>query len=219
MQEHSLFILNQHHSIANHYLAEIRDTQVQQDSMRFRRNLERIGVLLAYELSKTLPYHQQDITTPLAQTKAALLTAFPVLISVMRAGIPLHMGILDAFDRADSGFIGAYRDHDSGTTFEIAFQYFTAPELHQKQVILIDPMLATGKTMVKAIEQMLKRGTPAMFHLVAAIAAPEGVDYLRDYCPVPFSLWLGALDEKLDPHAYIVPGLGDAGDLSFGPKL
>lgn len=219
MQESTLFILNKENSIANHFLAEIRNTGVQQDRMRFRRNLERIGEMLAYELSKTLPYQEQNITTPLADTQATLLKEFPVLISVMRAGIPLHMGLLHIFDHADNGFIGAYRDHDSDTSFDIAFQYFTAPDLHEKHLILIDPMLASGKTFVKAIENILKKGTPVMFHIVAAIAAPEGITYLRQHCPVPYSLWLGALDEKLNHQSYIVPGLGDAGDLAFGPKL
>lgn len=219
MQESTLFILNKENSIANHFLAEIRTEGVQQDSMRFRRNMERIGEMLAYELSKTLPYQQQHIRTPLADTQATLLKDFPVLISIMRAGIPLHMGLLNIFDHADSGFIGAYREHDSETSFDIAFQYFTAPDLNDKHIMLIDPMLASGKTFIMAIENILKKGTPVMFHLVAAIAAPEGIAYLRQHCPVPYALWLGALDEKLNHQSYIVPGLGDAGDLAFGPKL
>lgn len=219
MQESTLFILNQQNSVANHFLAEIRTEGLQLDRMRFRKNLERIGTLLAYELSKALPYATQSLTTPLANTQATLLETFPVLISVMRAGIPLHMGMLNVFDQADSGFIGAYRAHDTDIQFEIAFQYFTAPDLHQRPIVLIDPMLASGKTFIKAIENILLRGTPTMFHVAAAIAAPEGIEYLRQHCPVPFALWLGAVDEKLNAQSYIVPGLGDAGDLAFGPKL
>lgn len=218
MRESSIFILNQENSIANHFLAEIRKLEVQDDRMRFRKNLERIGELLAYEISKSLTYEAEDITTPLDTMRIPLIKQFPILISVLRAGIPLHMGLLHFFDHADNGFIGAYRQHDSEEVFDIALQYFTYPEISNRHIILIDPMLASGKTFVKAIESILQQGTPSMFHIVSAIAAPEGVEYLRQHCPAEFALWIGALDEKLNNRSYIVPGLGDAGDLAFGPK-
>lgn len=218
MRESSFFILNKKNSIANHFLAEIRKQEVQEDRLRFRKNLERIGELLAYEISKSLPYEAEEITTPLDTMLIPLIKQFPILISVLRAGIPLHMGLLNFFDHADNGFIGAYRQHGNEEEFDIALQYFTYPEIKDCHIILIDPMLATGKTFVKAIENILQQGVPAMFHIVSAIAAPEGIEYLRQKCPAKFSIWIGALDEKLNNRSYIVPGLGDAGDLAFGPK-
>lgn len=218
MREPSIFILNKENSIANHFLAEIRKQEVQEDRMRFRRNLERIGELLAYEISKSMVYQAQEIITPLDTMQVPLIKQFPILISILRAGIPLHMGLLNFFDHADNGFIGAYRQHSHGEEFDIALQYYTYPEIKGRHILLIDPMLATGKTFVKAMENILQQGTPAMFHIVSAIAAPEGIEYLRQHGPAPFSVWIGALDEKLNSRSYIVPGLGDAGDLAFGPK-
>lgn len=218
MPASSVFILNKENSIANHFLAEIRKQEVQEDRMRFRKNLERIGELLAYEISKSLRYEAEEITTPLDTMQIPLIKEFPILISVLRAGIPLHMGLLNFFDHADNGFIGAYRQHGNEEEFDIALQYFTYPEIRNRHVILIDPMLATGKTFIKAIENILKQGRPIMFHIVSAIAAPEGIEYLRQNCPAEFSVWIGALDEKLNSSSYIMPGLGDAGDLAFGPK-
>ncbi len=218
MQETSLYILNKENSIANHFLAEIRKRGFQDDRMRFRKNMERIGELLAYELSKSMAYQAEHITTPLDTIQVPLLSSPPVLISVLRAGLPLHTGFLNFFDQADSGFIGAFRHYEEEESFTIALNYFAYPDITQRAVILIDPMLATGKTLVKAVQSILQQGQPAEIHMAAAIAAPEGLDYLRQHCPFPFSLWIGALDEKLNSNAYIVPGLGDAGDLSFGPK-
>lgn len=218
MRESSLFILNKENSIAHHFLAEMRKKGVQQDRMRFRKNLERVGELLAYEISKSLSYEVQEIATPLDTIQIPLIKHFPILISILRAGVPLHMGLLSFFDHADNGFIGAYRQHGDEEKFDITLQYFTYPDIKDRHIILIDPMLATGKTFVKAIENILQQGIPAMFHIVSAIAAPEGIQYLRQHCSTPFSIWIGALDEKLNNKAYIVPGLGDAGDLAFGPK-
>ncbi len=219
MQEAPLFVLNQENTLANHFLAEIRQTGLQNDRMRFRKNMERIGSLLAYELSKTLTYEPQTITTPLDKLPVPLIAQPPVLISVLRAGLPLHQGFLHFFDQADSGFIGAFRRHQDDTHFDIALDYFTYPILQDRQVILIDPMLATGQTLVTAAENIIQKGQPAMLHIAAAIAAPEGIQYLRRHCPCPFAMWVGALDDKLNNKAYIVPGLGDAGDLAFGLKF
>ncbi|MEK6476862.1 uracil phosphoribosyltransferase [Catalinimonas sp. 4WD22] len=219
MQETSLFELNAVHSVANHFLSEIRKTGFQEDRLRFRRNLERVGELLAYELSKTLDYQKQSIQTPLAISEIDLLVEQPVLISILRAGIPLHQGVLNYFDQANSGFVGAFRDHQDEHNFEIALKYFTMPNVDQKNVILIDPMLATGSTIARVSESFGEQVQPKHIHILTAIASPEGIDYLRQNLKTPFSIWTGAIDQKLNDMAYIVPGLGDAGDLSFGPKL
>lgn len=219
MQESSLFILNKECSVANHFLAEIRKTGFQNDRMRFRKNMERIGELLAYEISKSLVYEAEDITTPLDTIQIQLLKEQPVLISVLRAGIPFHQGLLNFFDHADSGFIGAFRQQQDEEHFSISLNYFTYPEINKRHVILMDPMLATGRTIVHAAENILQHGSPEMLHIAAAVTAPEGLEYLRQHCPCKFSLWTGALDKNLNNKSYIVPGLGDAGDLAFGSKL
>lgn len=219
MQDNLLYILDKQDSIANHFIAELRKKGFQQDRMRFRTNLIRIGEILAYELSKELPYAEERIKTPLAETKANLLASHPVLISVMRAGLPLHQGVLNYFDQSDNGFVGAFRDHtQSESQFEIAMQYFAIPPTTDKHVILIDPMLASGKTLVSVSQQISKHGEPEHLHILAAIASPEGIEHLRKELDTPFSLWIGAVDDHLNDKAYIVPGLGDAGDLAFGEK-
>ncbi|GGF46534.1 uracil phosphoribosyltransferase [Echinicola rosea] len=214
-----MFVLTDQNSIANHYLEGLRDISQQNDRLKFRRNMERLGEILSYELSKSLEYDTHTITTPLADTPSRKLKSSPVIIAILRAAIPFYNGIVNYFDQADSGFIGAFRKE--GTTdseVEIDFSYLAAPEIEGKEIILADPMLATGKSLVTSVQQLLKNGTPKNIHIVAAIAAPEGLEHLKSHLGLPYQLWLGAIDEKLNEKAYIVPGLGDAGDLSFGPK-
>jgi uracil phosphoribosyltransferase len=214
-----MFILTENASIANHFIAELRDQQVQKDSMRFRRNMERVGELLAYEMSKVLSYKQVQITTPLGSKETLLLQQQPILATILRAGLPLFQGFINYFDKANSAFIGAYRGkHKQDESFEIELHYAVAPDLNDRTLILIDPMLATGKSAVKAYKSLLQYGLPAQIHLVAAIASREGVAYIQQQLP-QCQLWLGTIDDTLNHKAYIVPGLGDAGDLAFGSKL
>lgn len=219
MNESPHFALSKTPSIANKFLAELRDPSIQKNRMRFRKNLERIGEILAYELSKTFVYQDHQIPTPLGSSASALPSHNPVLVSVLRAGLPLHQGVLNYFDHADSGFIGAYRrsDEQDQQGFSIQLDYESMPDIQDRPFILIDPMLATGRTLVKILQGITAYGTPSQIHIVAAIAAPEGIANLEK-SGVPFSLWMGAIDDHLNSKAYIVPGLGDAGDLSFGTK-
>ncbi|WP_215224332.1 uracil phosphoribosyltransferase [Echinicola shivajiensis] len=214
-----MFILNHHDSIAHQFLEGLRDINIQKDRLRFRTNLERLGQILAYEISKALSYEEHTIATPLAKTNSKKLKSQPVLISILRAAMPFYNGFLNYFDEADSGFIGAYRKENEGEELSIEFNYLAAPLLAGKEVIIIDPMLATGKSLITTIDHLLQHGNPKKIHIAAAIAAPEGIDYIKENLKTPYQLWIGALDEKLNDKAYIVPGLGDAGDLSFGPKL
>lgn len=218
MKHATLHILTETPSLANHYIAELRDTSIQGDSLRFRRNLERLGELLAYEISKTLPYKKATITTPLSTNETMLLAEQPVLATILRAGLPLYQGMLNYFDRAYSTFVGAYRVEGESTELRINMEYLASTDLHDKILILADPMLATGRSLVKSYKGMLRHGKPVQVHIAAAIAAPEGVAYLQQEIPEA-NIWLGAMDERLNEHAYIVPGLGDAGDLAFGPKI
>ena len=215
-----MFVLNKTNSIANHFLAEIRDKNIQPDSMRFRKNLERLGGLLAYELSKSLSYRAESVSTPLGSADINLISSQPLLIPIMRAGIPFYQGVLNYFDQADSGFIGAYRGQsDDANDFEIQLDYVATPSLDGRRLILIDPMLATGKSIVKTLGALRKNGEPVHVDLMCAIAAPEGIAYLEEHIDLKFDLWVAAIDEKLNDKAYIVPGLGDAGDLAYGQKL
>ena len=218
MQQENLHILTATPSLANHFVAELRDVNIQHDSMRFRRNLERLGELLAYEISKTLPYTAAGVTTPLAQTQTQLLVEQPVVATILRAGLPLYNGIMNYFDKAFSTFVGAYRVEEENTELQINMEYLASTNLHDKILILADPMLATGKSLVKSYKGMLRHGKPKQVHVAAVIASPEGVKYLQQEIPEAH-VWLGALDERLNEKAYIVPGLGDAGDLAFGPKI
>ncbi len=215
----SVFVLTSAPSVASGFLADLRNTERQHDRLRFRRNVERVGELLAYELSKTLPYASRTITTPLDQLTVDALVQQPVLISVLRAGLPLHQGVLNYFDRADSGFVGAFRQPTTENDFTIAASYQALPPVAGKPVVLIDPMLATGRTLVHALHLIAERGTPSAVHVVAVMGSPEGVAYVHEQSPLPCLFWLGAQDSHLDEKYYIVPGLGDAGDLAFGPKL
>lgn len=212
-----MFILSAQPSIANQFLAELRNVQVQKDSMRFRKNLERLGEILAYEVSKTLTYQTKEVKTPLDSTTMALPTDEVVLVAVMRAAFPFYQGFLNFFDQAESGFVGAFRE-EGALNPTVHLGYHASPSLDNKVLILVDTMLATGQSCVAALQTLLQHGRPKAIHLVAAIAAPEGVRYLAENSSHPYNLWLGSLDEKLNEKAYIVPGLGDAGDLAFGEK-
>ena len=214
-----MFLLSQKPSIADHYLAELRDVDCQKDRMRFRRNLERIGELLAYELSKSLTFRSEKTETPLGQAASRSLLQPVVLATIMRAGLPLHQGFLNMFDKADNAFIGAYRGHhiNAEEEFEVEMDYITSPDLTGKILILIDPMLATGRSMEKVYHALLRFGIPSQTHIASVIASPEGVDFLQKRIP-HCRLWLGAIDQKLNEQYYIVPGLGDAGDLAYGEK-
>jgi uracil phosphoribosyltransferase len=213
-----MFILSKQPSIANQFLAELRNVQVQKDSMRFRKNLERLGEVLAYEVSKTLTYQTVAVATPLENTAMTLPKDQVVLVAVLRAALPFYQGFLNFFDQAESGFIGAFRE-EGAEKLTVNLGYHASPSLDGKVLILVDPMLATGQSCLTALHTLLKHGKPKAIHLVAAIAAPEGVQHLAEHLSQPYSLWLGTLDERLNERAYIVPGLGDAGDLAFGEKL
>jgi uracil phosphoribosyltransferase len=213
-----VFVLNQQNSIANHFLAELRDHKVQQDRFRFRANMTRLGEIIAYEISKKLDYRQFSIQTPLKETATYLLNHSPVLVTVLRAGLPYFQGFLNYFDKSDSGFIGAYRK-EGGAEVTVQLDYLATPSLQNREVILIDPMLATGNSFIRSIAALLKQGEPSHIYLAALVAAPEGIKNLIDNLKVPCSLFIVSIDEKLNKDFYIVPGLGDAGDLSFGEKI
>lgn len=211
-------ILSEHNSIINQFIAEIRDVEIQKDRMRFRRNLERIGEIAAYELSKKLEWTKKEVTTPLGIALCPVLKEQPVLATILRAGVPLHNGMLNYFDEADNAFISAYRKHHKDGSFDIHLEYVSSPSLENRVLILSDPMLATGQSMVKTIKSLYEKGRPKHVHIVAAIASVLGVEYVKSHLPQDVTLWIGAVDEELTAQAYIVPGLGDAGDLAFGIK-
>jgi uracil phosphoribosyltransferase len=213
-----MFILNSNSSIANQFLFELRDAAVQQDRLRFRKNLERLGEIMAYELSKKLEYVQQAAVTPLGTSRIQVVKDQPVLITILRAGLPFFQGILNFFDRADCGFIGAYRKEDENH-LTIKLEYLATTRLDNKVLILIDPMLATGRSVIDSLTALLKNGRPSHVHIVSLVSAPEGIEYLQKNVTLPYTLWTCAVDEKLNQQYYIVPGLGDAGDLSYGEKL
>lgn len=213
-----MFILNQHLSIANQFLAEIRAVSIQNDRLRFRRNLERLGEIMAYEISKEMDYQPVTVQTPLQVTTGEALVKQPIVIPILRAAIPFFQGILNYYDQADCGFVGAYRKEGEADV-EIEFGYMAAPDIEDREVILVDPMLATGKSFIKSINNLFKYGTPSKVHIVAVIASPEGVAYIRENLTIPYKFWLCSLDEGLNEKFYIVPGLGDAGDLAYGSKL
>lgn len=206
-------------SILNQFISEIRNIEVQNDSMRFRRNLERIGEIFAYEISKKLKYETKLITTPLGELEMTVPKNNIVVSSILRAGLPLHNGILNYFDQAQNAFISAFRKYHKDGSFDIQFGYLSAPEITNKTLILSDPMLASGSSMVLAYKSMLKKGKPVHTHIVSIIASKEGVRFLKKNIPDEnYTLWVGAVDDELTAKAYIVPGLGDAGDLAYGAK-
>lgn len=207
-------------SILNTFILEIRDKAIQNDSMRFRRNIERIGEVLGYELSKSLNYEAHTTETPLGTSNTVLHQSDIVLCSILRAGVPLHNGLLNYFDAAENAFISAYRQHKHNPeSFEIVVEYLACPSLENKTLILADPMLATGQSMVATFEALKPFGNPKEVHLVSVIGAQKGVDYVANAFDAESHLWIAAVDDTLNDKGYIVPGLGDAGDLAYGNKL
>lgn len=212
--------LSEEDSILNSFISEVRDIDIQSDRMRFRRNIERIGEVLCYEMSKTLDFAAKTITTPLGTSETRLINEDIVLCSILRAGVPLHNGLLNYFDDAENAFISAYRHHkENPETFEIIVEYLACPSLEGKTLILADPMLATGQSMVATFEALQPFGTPKNIHLVSIIGAQDGVDLINNHFGKDTHLWIAAIDKTLSDKGYIVPGLGDAGDLAFGKKL
>lgn len=205
-------------SVYNKFLSELRDVNIQKDSMRFRKNLERIGEISAYEISKKLDKKNQITTTPLGVSGTYVPLNNLVLATILRAGLPLHNGLLKYFDSAENCFISAYRKHTSKDDFEVEIQYMASPNLNDKVVLLSDPMLASGKSMVLAYKALLENGTPKKIHVVSVIGSQQGVDFISKNMPDNTTLWIGAIDTKMTSQSYIVPGLGDAGDLAFGIK-
>ena len=213
-----IFNLSAQNTIANQFISELRDKEVQLDRARFRRNMKRLGQLMAYEISKNLEFKDHEIETPMGKCRAQLLSKPPVLLTVMRAGLPYFDGFLDFFDQSDCGFIGAYRQEGS-EDLVIHLDYVAAPNLNGRELIIADPMLAIGKSFVRSIQAILKHGSPSHIYIASLVAAPEGIQYVKANITVPFSIYTCAVDESLNHQFYIVPGLGDAGDLSFGVKL
>jgi uracil phosphoribosyltransferase len=213
-----IFNLSKQLSVANQFMAELRDAEIQTDPMRFRKNLERLSEILAYEISKTMKYEMKTIETPLGEAEIMLPVQQPVLATILRAGLPMHQGMLNVFDRAGNAFLSAYRRHHKDGSFEISLDYISCPRIEDSILIISDPMLATGASMEVCINELLKQGEPSEIHVAVAIAAQEGVDHLLRVHP-KVQLWVGAIDEELTAKSYIVPGLGDAGDLAFGSKV
>jgi uracil phosphoribosyltransferase len=217
MQIHHLSEVN---SILNHFLGQIRNVAVQQDSMRFRRNMERIGEIMAYEMSKELHYRAIAIQTPMGFKKTSEIEDQLVLCTILRAGLPLHTGFLNYFDGAENGFISAFRHHPRNDGyFDIVVQYKAVPDITNKYLVLIDPMLATGQSIVAVFNKLMETATPKEIHIAVVIAAPEGIAHLQEQLPNHCHLWIASIDEQLNIEKYILPGLGDAGDLSYGAKL
>ncbi len=210
--------LSDRDSLVKVFMNELRSTQIQKDSMRFRKNLERLGQIIGYEISKSLAYKSVDIETPLGTSFSSELATQPVLATILRAGLPLHQGVLDMFDAAENAFISAYRKHHASGEFEIRLEYISCPDLNNKVLIVCDPMLATGASILKTILALREFGQPTHIHIVAAVASVEGIDYLERNLD-NYTVWTGAIDEELTAKGYIVPGLGDAGDLAYGKKM
>jgi len=210
--------LSKSNSVFNHFIREIRDVTIQGDRMRFRKNLERIGEIMAYEISKTLSYQPVEVTTPLGVASVDVVAEQPVICAILRAALPMHQGFLNYFDRSESAFAAAYRRHHTGGDFEIEVDYTSSPSLDGKVLIIVDPMLATGSSIEMVYKQILRRGTPSAVHVASAIATNTGIAHLRSRLPEHTTIWAGAIDYELTAQAYIVPGLGDAGDLSYGRK-
>jgi uracil phosphoribosyltransferase len=210
--------LSQQHSLISNWISELRDVTIQTDRMRFRRNLERIGEVAAYEISKVLTFKETEVETPLGIATSKILENQPVIATILRAGLPLHQGLLNYFDKADNAFISAYRKHDKDGSFEISLDYISCPEIEDRVLIISDPMLATGSSLVKTIQFLKAEGRPKEIHIVAAIACTVGIEYVKREDPA-VTIWCGDIDDELTAKGYIVPGLGDAGDLAFGVKI
>ncbi|MDG1870341.1 MAG: uracil phosphoribosyltransferase [Flavobacterium sp.] len=217
MQIHNL---SEKNSVLNHFLTQIRDVNVHKDSMRFRRNIERIGEIMAYELSKELDYQDISVQTPLGTKETTEIKDQIILCSILRAGLQLHLGFLNYFDNAENGFVSAYRHHpNNDADFEILVEYQAIADTTNKYLLIIDPMLATGQSILAVYKKLVEKGTPKDIHIAVVIAAPEGIAFLEENLPDNCHLWIAATDEKLNDQSYIVPGLGDAGDLAYGAKL
>lgn len=212
-------ILGNNNSLVSVFISELRDFEIQKDSMRFRRNLERLGEIFAYEISKTLEYEVREVVTPLGISPSNVIKDQPVIATILRAGLPVHQGLLNYFDRSENAFISAYRKHHKDTSFEIKIEYLSSPSLDDKVLILCDPMLATGQSMLLAYKALLKMGKPKHVHIIGLIASLEGLNYVKSHFPENTTFWLGAVDDELTVKSYIVPGLGDAGDLAYGKKI
>ncbi|WP_152269439.1 uracil phosphoribosyltransferase [Agriterribacter humi] len=209
--------LSAEHSLVSNWISELRHTDIQTDRMRFRKNLERTGEVIAYEISKTLEWEERDIPTPLGISVCKVIKEQPILATILRAGLPLHQGVLNYFDKADNAFVSAYRKHHRDGSFEISIEYVSCPDLDNRVLIISDPMLATGASLVKTLQALKAEGQPKEIHIVSAIACTVGIEFVRREEP-GVKIWCGAIDDELTAKGYIVPGLGDAGDLSFGSK-
>jgi len=211
--------LNQSNTILNRYLAEIRDIHIQKDSLRFRRNIERIGEIMAYEISRELPYHPLEVQTPLALATENVPAIQPVVATILRAGLPLHQGFINYFDQAENAFVSAFRKYIDEDHFDIHIEYIASPRLDGKTLIITDPMLATGGSMELAYKALLTKGEPAHIHVASIIASRQAVEHVKKTFPADkTTIWCAAVDPELNAHSYIVPGLGDAGDLCYGEK-
>ncbi len=211
-------ILSEHFSLVNTWINELRNVEIQNDRSKFRRNMERIGEIAAFEISKGLETMELEISTPLDQIKVKEIAVQPVITTILRAGVPLFQGILNYLDKADCGFVAAYRKHDANDYFSIKQDYLTCPSIDGRPLIVADPMLATGASLIEAIKDLLNHGKPTQLHIVAAIASKQGVETIQKAYPEA-KIWVGVIDENLTSKGYITPGLGDAGDLSYGEKL
>jgi uracil phosphoribosyltransferase len=211
--------LSEKHSLLSNWIAEIRDVHIQNDRMRFRRNLERIGEVAAYEMSKLMPTIVKKTTTPLGIHDSKVLAEQPVLATILRAGLPLHQGMLNYFDKADNAFISAYRKHHDNGSFEISIEYLSCPDLNNRVLIVSDPMLATGASLVQTIQAITKQHTPKEIHIVVAIASRKGIETVEAALGKNIPIWCGDIDDSLNDKSYIIPGLGDAGDLAYGTKI
>ncbi|MCC7533811.1 MAG: uracil phosphoribosyltransferase [Bacteroidia bacterium] len=211
--------LSDSNNLLHQFVSELRDVNIQTDRMRFRKNIERIGQIMAYEVSKHLNWKEIEITTPLGKLNSKRLAEQPVLATILRAGLSMHNGLLDFFDKADCAFISAYRNHTDNHNFEIKVEYKACPSIEQRDLIIIDPMLATGQSIVSAYHALLKNGIPKNIHILGLIASKQGIKFVQENIKSNFTLWTAAVDEALNEYSYIVPGLGDAGDLCFGEKL
>jgi uracil phosphoribosyltransferase len=213
-----LFVIGDQNSVANQFMLDLRDKERQKDRSRFRHNLERLGEIMAYEISRHLRYVPREVNTPLGKSTLAVLENQPVLMTILRAGLPYYSGFQNFFEQADSGFVGAYRK-ETQTSLEIKVDYFATPSLAGKDVILIDPMLASGRSAIDTLNELVKRGMPRKIYFASLVASPQGIEYVQQNSSVPYDIFAFSVDEKLNDQFYIVPGLGDAGDLSFGERM
>jgi uracil phosphoribosyltransferase len=211
--------LSKDNSIVNQFVAELRDVDIQKDRMRFRANLVRLGEIFAYEISKKMNYFVREVTTPLGIANVPVLEEQPIIGTILRAGLPLHEGLLAFFDHADNAFISAYRKHHKDGTFDIKLEYVSSPSLQNRILILCDPMLATGSSIVMTYKALMEKGIPKHAHIVSALASVQGIEHVKSQLPNQVTIWTAAIDDELTVQAYIVPGLGDAGDLAYGMKL